>query len=82
MNPKHLLNMAEEAMIRAKSDSAFRWVIIVRHGKIKCVPRKSRLASETMIMELTQDQVKHGLTSDGWDTLSHSLAKYWKEQKL
>ena len=82
MNPEHLLNMAEEAMIRAKSADAFRWVIIVRHGKIECVPRKSRLASETMIMELDQHQVRFGLTSDGWNTLSHSLAKYWKEQSL
>lgn len=82
MNSEHLLNIAEAAMIRAESAAAFRWVIVVKQHQIKCIPKKARMASETIIMELDQHQVRCGLTSDGWNTLGRSLAKYWKEQSL
>ncbi len=82
MNPEQLLNLAESVIVEANADDAFRWVIVVRRRKIRCVPKKDVVPSETVIMELDQHQVRCGLTSDGWVTLRQSLAKYWKEQSL
>lgn len=82
MNPGQLINLAEMAILQAAQATAFRWIIVIRHKRILCIPKRGHIAEETVIMELTQEQVRDGLTIDGWNTLGHSLTKYWKEQSL
>ncbi len=82
MNQEQAENLIEKAILDAKPTHAWRWIIVVRHKKVLCVPRSTHWTDETMIVELTRQQITHGLTPEMWTAFGRSLVKYWKEQSL
>ena len=82
MKQEQAENHIEKAILEARLTHAWRFIIVVRNKKVLCVPRKSRLDDETMIVELTRQQITHGLTPEMWTAFGRSLVKYWKEQSL
>lgn len=82
MNDEKATNLIEKAILGATLIHAWRWIIVVRQKKVRCVPRCERFGDETIIVELTRQQITHGLSPEMWTTFGRSLARYWKEQSL
>ncbi len=75
-------NLIEKAILKADLSVAYRWIIVVRSKKVRCVPRSDRFHEETMIAELSRGQIEFGLTTEMWSAFGLRLAQYWKEQNL
>jgi hypothetical protein len=80
MNQEQAENLIEKAILDAKLTHAWRWSIVMRNRKVLCIPRRSRFSNDEVIVELTRQQITHGLTPEMWTAFGRSLVKYWKEQ--
>lgn len=82
MNQEQAENLIEKAILDARLTHAWRFIIVVRHKKVLCVPRSTRWTDETMIVELTRQQITHGLTPEMWTAFGRSLVKYCQDMNL
>lgn len=82
MNPTNVLEHVVRAISKVEPDRHTRWHIVVRKKQIHCQSVAVYSSEDIIVIELTKDDLKKGLTPRLWDRLESKLRTLIKESVL